>query len=70
MTAPVTWTRSADRRVWVAEAPGGVLLTVTQAGRDSWAPAVVGPDGKTRWRGRPCPTRLAAQASAEGEAAP
>lgn len=25
MIAPITWTRATERRVWVAEAPGGEL---------------------------------------------
>ena len=35
-------------------------------------PAVIGPDGRTRWRGEQCGTRLDAQAWAEkaAEAAP
>ncbi len=59
MTAPVTWTRSADRRVWVAEAAGGVLLTVTMVSGGGWVPAAGGT------RGPACRTRLAAQAWAE-----
>jgi hypothetical protein len=50
--------------------PGDVLLTVTRRGRTAWVPAVIGPDGRTRWRGEPCRTRLAAQASAEGQVTP
>ena len=61
-----TWKQSAERCVWVAAGPGGVLLTVTRQGRTAWLPSAVGPDGRIRWRGEPCRTRLAAQASAEG----
>jgi hypothetical protein len=35
----ITWTRSPDRSVWVAEAPGGVLLTVSRASARGWVPA-------------------------------
>jgi hypothetical protein len=41
----ITGAQSADRRVWVAEAPGGELLTVTMVSRVSWVPAVPGADG-------------------------
>jgi hypothetical protein len=34
MTA-ITWAQSGNRRVWVAEAPGGELLTVTMVSRTS-----------------------------------
>jgi hypothetical protein len=54
----ITWAQSGDRRVWVAEAPLGELLTVTQAGRTAWHPAVIGTPGKTR---------LQAQRYAEGQ---
>jgi hypothetical protein len=64
MTA-ITWQQSGDRRVWMAEAPGGELLTVTMISRTSWVPAVIGADGLTRWRGTPCQTRAEAQWCAE-----
>jgi hypothetical protein len=64
----ITGAQSADRRVWIAEAPGGELLTVTMASRTSWAPAVIGANGRVRWRGQPCRTRLEAQRYAEEQA--
>jgi hypothetical protein len=67
MTA-MTWAQSGDRRVWIAETPGGELLTVTMASRTSWTPSVIGADGQTWWRGEPCPTRLEAQRAAESQA--
>ena len=65
----IAWQQSAQRGVWVAGGPGGALLTVTRTGRTAWVPAVSGPDGRPRWRGETCRTRLAAQASAEGQVA-
>jgi len=66
VTAP-DWQQSRDRRVYVAEAPGGGLLMVTRLGRDRWVPAIVRA-GRTLWRGQPYPTRDAAQAAAEAQA--
>jgi hypothetical protein len=63
----ITWAQPGDRRVWLAEAPSGELLVVTQTGRTSWTPAVLDSDGRTRWRGTPCLTRLEAQRYAEGQ---
>jgi hypothetical protein len=65
----ITWQRSADRKVCVAEAPGGELLTVTMVSRTSWLPAVIGTDGRTWWRGTPYKSRLEAQRYAEEQAA-
>jgi hypothetical protein len=64
----VTWARSAGHHAWVAEAPGGEVLTVTQQAHRSWVPSVAGPDGQARWRGGPHSTRPAAQQAAEAEA--
>src|SRR5262249_41692483 len=63
-----TWQRSPERRTWVAEAPGGEVLTVSQQAHRSWVPVVAGPDGQVRWRGGPYSTRSAAQQAAEAEA--
>jgi hypothetical protein len=66
----ITWQRSGERRTWVAEAPGGETLTVSQQAHRSWVPAVIGTDGQTRWRGGPHSTRQAAQQAAEAQAQP
>jgi hypothetical protein len=63
-----TWARSPERRAWVAEAPDGSVLTVSQQAHRSWVPVVAGPDGQVRWRGGPHSTRSAAQQAAEAEA--
>jgi hypothetical protein len=62
----MTWAQSADRRLWMAGAPDGELLTVTSLSRTSWVPTVLGADGTTIWRGTSCRTRLQAQRNAEG----
>ena len=56
------WLRTGDRRVWAAEAPGGRVLTVTQLGRTSWVPALIGPERQDAGRATPCKTRLEAPA--------
>ena len=66
----ITWARSPERRAWVAEAPGGEVLTVSQQAHRSWVPSVAGPGGQARWRGGPHSTRSAAQQAAEAEAQP
>lgn len=66
MTA-ITQGRSGDRRVRVAEAPDGELLTVTMVSSSSWHPAVIGVGGPIRWRGEPWRTRLQAWRCAEGK---
>ena len=59
---PVTaWTRSGDRDVWVAEGPGGHLMSVTRDTSGQWVPSVSGPGGQVRWRGEQCGTRLEVQ---------
>jgi len=63
-----TWQRSPERRTWVAEAPDGSVLTVSQQAHRSWVPAVIGTDGQARWCGGPHSTRSAAQQAAEAEA--
>lgn len=49
MTAAVIWERSGDRRVWVAGASGGQMLTVAMTGRAASVPAALdagaGPGG-------------------------
>ena len=65
------WTRSGERRTWVAEAPGGETLTVSKSfGSPYWVPAVLDASGVTRWTGTPSKTRLSAQRTAEGQARP
>jgi len=63
VTAAITWMQSAERGVWVAEGPGGQLMSVTRDTSGQWVPSVSGPGGQERWRGQPCRTRLAAQVS-------
>jgi hypothetical protein len=52
MTAAITWVRSGDRSIWLAEAPGGVVLAVTRLALDRWQPSVQdghpGPVRRTR----------------------
>jgi hypothetical protein len=65
----ITWQRSGERRTWVAEAPGGLTLTVSKGfGSPRWQPAIIGAEGQTRWTGDPCRTREAACRAAEAEA--
>jgi hypothetical protein len=64
----ITWERSPDRSVWVAQVPGsGTLFTVSRTSGGGWVPA----EGTGR-RGAVCRTRLEAQHWAEkaAEAAP
>ena len=64
----VTWERTAERSTWLAEAPGGMILTVTHLAAGGWRAIVCRPNAERPAagdRGPVLPRRLAAQQWAE-----